>query len=312
MMVYLVRRTPSGIDLHFGSSAPPMGTAAIFNVLLILFLGVAGFAQKAVSRTHRPTSDASLARGYLTSAFDIDSSDVGPRFRGHDIVGIINRLRNYPALAEKSEFESSREYDARKATVQSMKIVGDMIPDSHFAFVVEGNAYPYHLSPTFDYDADAQLMKVTLWSAEQEFHLGNDVRKMQTVSIHSVSEQGRSYLASNAFGATVQVSNSSIRQYGLSFEAESWVFRRSTSGFDLHFEGIIRMSSDDARRLRPNLEFLIVCKLTDPWYLGSLHTDAATFDFPEQITIRGQFLQAAVEQLWVVDRQTGNVIAKFK
>jgi len=186
-----------------------------------------------------------------------------------------------------------------------------MVPDSRFAFVVEENAYPYHLAPTFEYDADAQLMKVTLRAAEQEFHLGNGVRKMQTVSIHSVSEEGRSYRAANAFGATVVVSTSSVRQYGLSFEAESWVFRRSTS-FDPHFEGVIPMSSGDARRLGPNLEFLIVCRLTDPWYVSSLYTDAATFDFPEQLTVRQQFLQVVVEQLWVVDRQTGNVIAKFK
>jgi hypothetical protein len=60
------------------------------------------------------------------------------------------------------------------------------------------------------------------------------------------------------------------------------------------------------------LEFLIVCGLTDPWYVSSLHANAATFDFPDQLMIRQQFLQAVVEQLWVVDRQTGDVIAKFK
>jgi hypothetical protein len=276
--IYLAGRAEVGIHLAVVEEPLRMAITAVFEVLLVLSLSLAGFTQTTATNPHQ-SSGTSPGQGYLTSPFDIRTLNVGSGFRGHNIIEIVKRLQSAPALAEKSEFESSRAYEARKATFRSQKIIGDMTSDSYFAFVADKDAFTYGLVSSFKYDADAQLMRIRLPGDTQEFYLGNEARTMQTIPIQSVKRENQPYVGSNAFGATVEVSSASVREYGLSFEAGSWIFG-NTESYEPYFSRSLPMPPEAARRVKANAVFLIVCRLTDPWYLFSSHTDRATHCCP--------------------------------
>lgn len=245
---------------------------------------------------------------YLSEPFDINAASVGPEFNGHDIVAITKMVKEAPALKPKSEFESSGEYERRKASFRSQPLVGNITPDSHLAFVVGSE---------FKYDADGQVLTATVTSWQKEFFpetgysLTEAAPKMDTVTVRSTTRERGTYIGSNAFGAKVEVTETYSEDYGLASEPASWVFNDYDEVSRPRFSRSSAMSPDEARRFKPNARVLFICKLTEPWYRQSASGHDPTIDEPYK-TLHGlNFLQVHVEQIWLIDGDSGEVVRKF-
>src|SRR5579864_2457866 len=131
---------------------------------------------------------------YLTQPFDPSTSNVGPRFNGHDIVALTKRVAESPALKPKSEFETSEQYDTRsQGFATSERLVGNVTPLSYLAFIVDDSSA---LSVRFEYDADKRRFTVHLNGRREKFYSDADYPEMDTVTVRSVPISQERYVAS--------------------------------------------------------------------------------------------------------------------
>jgi hypothetical protein len=89
-------------------------------VVLALALAVLGEACTSTKSDREVTPGTTANPGqktpeFLTTSLDLNIANVGPQFMGHDIAAITERLES--ALHPKEEFESSQEYEKRKAAL---------------------------------------------------------------------------------------------------------------------------------------------------------------------------------------------------
>lgn len=284
-----------------------VGAALVIEGLCIL-----GSAQTSTHTAHRSTEKtaeqtktAATKPAYLSVPFDPSATHLAPQFKGHDIVAISDYIKQAPALAPKSEFETTAAYEARRASFPREKLTGNINADSHLAFVIDEERLRGS-AEEFRYNADAGVLKVSLTGRGEKFFLERNQPEMQTVTIRSSIQSSEKYMASNAFGAKVEVTDIYSESYGLSFSSPSWVFERSYA-----FSQVVTMAPELASKIKADLRFLIVCRLQEPWYLHSATGHDATIDNPVKVTEGLNFLQVLPEQIWIVDVRSGEIISKF-
>ena len=245
----------------------------------------------------------------MIDPFDIDASNVGPDFAGHDVVAIL-KAAGAAEPESKSEFETSSQYLERIASFQQAALFGSVKSDSYLAFIdakfaVDDDSDERAGSGFIfgHYDADKQLFDVTVVGGQ---NLGKDAIAIRTVKVGQ-----RVYTATNAFGAKINVTAKDFLKYGLATEPGSWVFPEPHGSFPA-FKRSIAMPPEKARVFLPHARVLFVCKLShDHWSLNSHRVKAATFDSPDVSNIEKSYLHVKLEQIWVFDEPTGAVIRKF-
>src|SRR6476469_4446342 len=109
----------------------------------------------------------------------------------------------------------------------------------------------------------------------------------------------------NAYGAKAQVTRYSSDMFGISFRPKQPLFPNPQFYGTGQFSGSLPMSVADARRIKPNVKLLLVCKLSSPWYRNTVHTREATLDSPTETFNSVNLLEVVPEQLWVINSQTG-------
>ena len=92
---------------------------------------------------------------------------LGRNFVGHEIAAVFKAIQDAPALQEKSEFESTAAYRARRDLFITRPLFASLMPTGLFAFVIEDSAS----SLEFTYDADELTMKIVINGRSVDFFL---------------------------------------------------------------------------------------------------------------------------------------------
>jgi len=264
------------------------------------------------SASHTATSSSTPPRKYLVTGLNLTESNVGPNFHGHDIIAVFKAVEKSPALKEKGEFESSSIFEMRRAGFLNRPFYGDLSSNDYFGFVVPSGDITS--SPEFKYDPDTQTLAITLTGASKEFiELPKNLyvpHPLDTILIHrTVVNHGKSYMASNAFGAKVRVHEASWDEYGIAFEPASWLFPSPSGSPSFTYK--LKMTPDEARALEPYAKLMLICRLAEPWLRRSTEGGDATFDEPYQNFVGDKYLVVNPEQLWVFNGKTGEVVTKL-
>jgi hypothetical protein len=210
---------------------------------------------------------------------------------------------------KKSEFETTVQFERRRHLSEAASTAGG----GKLAFVLPASDGT-DTGWVAEFDADHQSLRITIRFKETggvgEPHF-NDLR----LKGHAVS--GGKHLASNAFGATVEVSSSVGQMYGIAVAPTEWIFPKSVSDKSLedvllgpHSNFSVPMATEEAISLKPNLGVLAVCTLTSDKVITQVGGHEATLDAPYESTIIWNYLPVRVEQLWVYDSRSGRVIHK--
>jgi hypothetical protein len=235
----------------------------------------------------------------LTASLDLNQTNLGQDFMGHDITAVAETIKNSPALKEKSEFESTSAFETRRAGFVAQ-------PNGYMGFVVGEES----ITPEFKYDADSQTLAVTLTGSTERFIMDKDKPTLDGVLIRSIVRDEDSYIGSNAFGAKVEVRRTYSEEYGVVFNQDNWLFR-SSERYKRKFTYLLPMPPDEARTLKADAKLLLVCRLMQPWFRHSAHGHDATIDEPYKTLIGDNYLQAVPEQLWIFNQRTGEVVRKL-
>jgi hypothetical protein len=288
-------------------------------LLFLLFAAIATSAQSRVTnKAHSPSGSYpaatkspkpnALQSNFLGNSFDLNQTNLGPDFQGHDIVSMISAIKDSSALKEKSEFESTPAFEARRAGFVEQTLYGSITSTSYLSFVV-GEGSTFGSTPVFNYDADSQILTVLLPGSAQQFVMDKDKPILDGILIRRVIRDADSYIGSNAFGAKVEVSRTYAEEFGVAFPRDNWLF--GTVKYGRMFTYLLPLSPDEARAFKADAKLLLLCRMSPPWFRNSAHGHDATIEEPYETIVGDNYLQVEPEQLWIFHQKTGEVIRKL-
>lgn len=276
---------------------------------------VAGHAQSRPAQlpAKRPTANAPSKPKppepkYLTAPLDVTLMSLGPAFMGHDITALVAAIKESPALAEKSEFESTSAFEARQAGFIDHPLYASVKPTGYLGFVVGDDSV---FAPELKYDADSQFLAFTLTGTTERFIMDKDQPTLDGLLIRRVVQSSDTYIGTNAFGAKVTVTRTYAEDYGVALDQNNWLLHSSSDAYNGTFRYLLPMGPEEARATKADAKLLLVCRLSAPWFRHGAHGHDPTIDEPREAIVGDNYLQVSPEQLWVFHQKTGEVIRKL-
>lgn len=244
-----------------------------------------------------------------------DGAVLGKNFRGQDTRALAKSLA--AASTPKDEFESTQQYEGRIASAVAAQP----------AAVASGQLCVVAVEPLSswdgpEYDADAQVMWVPIEELLRTSSIVPSQNPREVYVAEVVAESwGRehdTHMASNAYGATVEVSASRWKEAAVAFDP-SVVTAQLKASPELepyakprHYtkSGALRLSMDGAtaREIKDNILIAYSYKLRAPYVLSGARFIAATLDSPTQLFIEKTEVMATLTGLAVIDKRTGAVL----
>jgi hypothetical protein len=202
-----------------------MKVLAAFLISLSMCMGAYG--QRAANRSRHALPLP------VNQSFDASLEKLPPLFSGHDIYAVSKAVASQ--ITAKGEYETTAQYQARLS--QAKETFGQKL----YAFILETSSI---LEPKIGYDADGERILVELDRGSVSYSSGRDI------NIKTDYQTERS-VGSNAFGVKRVITT----LYGKEF------YLRYTNEISTYF--ILPMSSQEARRIKPLIGLLFVCRVVE-------------------------------------------------
>jgi hypothetical protein len=247
-----------------------------------------GSAKKSASSA-RDTAAANES----TATFDSSASALPANFAGNSFMPL---YRQAVVISPKGEFETTAEFERRSHTV----------PAGTYAFVMSPTASDIGQPK---YDADAEVMSVEI--LPMTFAAGSPRKDVTGFPVSSANETKSKYVGTNAFGASVLIEKSS-RDYRI-------VSLPGIGPFSTALTLSFPLPRAAAPSVKPRLRVLLIGAIAMnqeppiPKMDGAngFEFKEATFDSPYEWTDRNFILTTDLSDVWVFDRATGHVYAKY-
>lgn len=259
-----------------------------------------------ITATAEAKRPAQVDRG-LTAPFDISKQFVQVE-KAHDLQTILTALKRQ--RLEKDQFETSAAYAERIADVA---LVGTVAMGSTLAFKYAPlDAFP--LCRT-EYKADASEIFIKCGLTGKHFFFlpqeGNRIFKSFTVGVAKSTDKS-SYTASNAFGVKKNVTVRHAVGTGLAISnlGDITVGEHENILRDLVLT-VPNVPADEARRTLNDVGLLFIVKLAAPYLLRETKAQGPTLSSPIDFSGEYEYLYANLEELWVLNLKTGDVLRRF-
>jgi hypothetical protein len=201
-----------------------------------------------------------------------------------------NVVTAYADLPEKSEFETTAQYEARRANALAS---------------ANGKSLTIALEPTdrkyFEYDADLQHLNIIKYAfdnigfpAQDAFYAAGFRDRIEVSDLFNLDlvvsekdEEAGTYEASNAYGAKVQVQKINrttevVFQDKLEFSDEGLFPNANKEPYSL---GYLELSPEQAKALKPSLKLAMSIVPKEPYLVSGTHLLAeATIRNPREVT----------------------------
>lgn len=273
---------------------------------LSMLIGVALSAYAYAGKPPRQGKTTRSPHGFLTGPFDSSQERLPPGFRGHDLRGLSIFLDQTiePSL-KKNEFETEGEYRDRLNRLETEPFWGAMRMKDSFAFclspelgVLGGPEYDA-AGETFDWKLIGHSTWEGLTTIPDPY--------FTNLCVHDFTDLG-SYVATNAFGATVKVdkwaSTYVCLRFPMNMQAQdSQVVRRDGSSIVLHFQ----VPRPEAREVKDRLRVLLVGRVVDLQTKRGGELVKPTIDKPQDVLYFYQHIKFLPTEIWVFDQVSGAV-----
>jgi hypothetical protein len=222
--------------------------------------------------------------------------------------------------SEKSEFETTAQYQARIAALLRKPLLHGLSGNDDFAFVlkpsarsISGSLPKQHDFLTVDflettYDADSRQMSVSLPTDGGE--IGSEYKWVS--AMHRSVASGAPYVGQNAFGVRRLVRRVKTNTLELEVEDYDWLAPDWTDdGTDKVFS--LTIGPDEARALSEDIEVIMIGKLRPPFTSNSVDgTDPSLEQLePTDITRVHRLLHIVLDQVIIADSRTGAILKQF-
>jgi hypothetical protein len=253
----------------------------------------------------------------------IEGNRIDLKYTGLPVADVIDAVEKLPG-EKKGEFESTADFNARKAVALAGKFLGNSSVEDTFAFVVpvtKGRANAGDITSRgikYDYNADTSELRLFVLPESSSMN-GISAPDFQTSRRESKGldqfdldlkiNSTTTYKASNAFGATVTVEKTVSTRLGIAVNRIPFLIygpANQTYLVQLHMENF------KAAKELPSLKALIVMKLADPYVVYDLRHSQPTRDNPTERITQRKYLTGDVFAIVVYSGLTGDVLARFR
>jgi hypothetical protein len=264
------------------------------KMLLILLLSTIAATSSAAPKKVSPRKpELQEVASYSVTPFQMDAERLSMGFAGNDCRALVKGLKTLNL--RKGEFETTAAYNERAQEFSTAKITEKINAGDLLGFVSES------ARTSASYDADRGVLKVEAYLIHTQM-IG--MERYQTLMISSKLSNSREYSASNAYGKTVTVTSNLWNACAAIFKNQQQYY--STGKIETE----VVMSPEDAKKAKGNLILVFVGKLTSPYLTDYNEYLKPTIDSPREAAWNGDALLMHLDQIWVVDKITGQVHKK--
>lgn len=235
-----------------------------------------------------PMPDAS---SYSATAFDISSTSIDPLYNGHNLGILWNTINQ--TLSSKGKFESTTEFEKRKASISTIPLIGDMGINS--TFVAKKTLLPGNVA----YDADKKKMMVFV-NSDAEIC---DTKKTFQYTIYTdfrSSQEFSTYTGENGFGANTEIKKFASGRVDLAgVNIKSKFDKAPKDRRSFQFE--MSVDPTEAQRLEGNLSTLVFFKPKAP-YLGGVNWHSSpTRQEPIDVSLDRFMIFCEIQAIWLYE-----------
>lgn len=195
---------------------------------------------------------------------------------------------NSLSMAPKGEFESTKDYDAKKCSAFRKQVGG--ADDTVFHFIVFGRDSPLSQA---HYDADKQEYRFLGNEIFPSLYMRLNTKLGMGLILNRVSTPGKNYIGKNAFGVAKEISVSTERTLAVLIPTST---RFAIGKFILHAE------PDFARELKGDLQLVVSTKILSPCLDSGMYYSKPTIDSPTETTDNLIGLVGAAGATWEIIR----------
>jgi hypothetical protein len=259
---------------------------------LITTVSFAGSKSKKSSSKKQPVKESIYSKLPFNESVDM----LPAKFMGHDIRVIYNVFVNRQEKSKKDEFETTEKYNKRIEIENSKPIIGNLGLSDLFVMSTPAK---------LEYDADKLIAyaRISTSTVTKGYNTESGVLSIRGPNI---SSSENSYLGSNAFGATRDVSSSHSNDSCLAIV--------NPSVFGITYNGALftvnKIDADKAKLLKENMRVLLIFNISSPFISRGVSASSATFDSPYSSRREESNVYAKVVGAWVYNYLTGEVILK--
>ena len=238
--------------------------------------------------------------------------NISKNFRGDSLAGLIGK---FELLTESSRDEFTRRDDRNAATTALRNKTYKFIISSDANWMHDKN---YNMITGARYDADAEILKINLWTKNEDFALNRKSNssylfdsKYSTIVVSRTSNRD-SYMGQNAYGAKTKISSTQMNEYGLA------IANGKQAPDTEIFSYSIPVKLREARALKDDISFYAEVNLIDVNQtssgeltgdvLKSVFVRKATISEPSESFMTGKYLLAYIKEIGVYKKSTGEVL----
>lgn len=257
----------------------------------------------------------------------LEAGKIDPAYSGHDPSAIFTALEAAVNI-KKGEFESSAEFEERRTKSLSTPYLPGLQLTDQLGFVVEVRKVgKYFAGIGYGYDADtaeASLYVILADSVPNEIGSPNydtstsGFARRQARSplkvhlLHSQKIIEREYQASNAYGATVAVTESAYKTVQLGFDRLDFVPLQKAYSESPQPVTRVKMEAAVASRELPRLKALFLVRPSPPFVDYDHHYKEPTRDRPDEVSIQKRIIRAIADEIVFYSGITGEIIYRAK
>ena len=278
--------------------------------------------QKSKKKFKTTTSTKSIKKtsSYDISPFDLNIKQLPIDYKGVNPLILYNQLENRSSNLIKSEYETTLEFQSRQLVIRDKLIVGKIGVDSLIALKLGIAKYK---NIKIKYNADTEMMNIKIKLDDLvniDYKYDDTKRKNELIE----EDNSSTYIGSNAFGATKEVTKSKTTSYNILFE--NWqcysnsIEKREMQGLGNNLSVDLKIDAITAKRIDENandsknseLGCLYIGTLTEPYISKGYFYNAATFEDPTEYSKSYKYINLTVHEIWLFNTKTGQIYNKLK
>jgi hypothetical protein len=218
-----------------------------------------------------------------------------PNYKGDDPVDLFDKLEKLDKSRERSEYETSAQYNSRLVDIGMSSIIN--------------KTYIFKDDPPMEYYADKSILEITPipW-------------------LKTIEKERSQYVGSNAFGVKKIVTSYRDTKYRLEFINEKSMTKIVGSDEGYFNSPLIKLylAPSKAKNIKQNIRLLYVCRpvpfhdedhsrssLPNPYTSTNYHGSGATIDSPTSFFHTYKDISVEIMEVIVFNDSTGEILKKF-
>jgi hypothetical protein len=244
----------------------------------------------------------------IVEPFDPAVGKLPPAFRGHSHTKLAQLLWDRRQQLKKDEFETTQAHRDRVARLHEQPLLGALGEKSVYAFV---EADP----SDFSYDADSRTMRVNRpLNARRAVAIEKDdletFREMPTATLEAKITGIEYYSGTNIYGAVREVKQIESIRWALLINNYQLFNSISKSGAsDWNMSLSFSIPAEVARKAKPDMRLLYVCRLIPPHIVVESDRLKPTFNHPKEYDELTLNLPVELIEARCFNKSTGEVYA---